>query len=183
MEDKVYKLKMWLVSIVIISVLTVFSCYFYMEARQNEVDKELQLISSMREEIAGGDIETLAQLEEKISKLEEENDYLDQTLKDKRKVVTSLKKQIEEQEAQIAALEASQAAVQEPAQKSTSASSSNSGGSSSSDTSDTQSWTVYVTRTGSKYHKYGCQYLSQSCIPISYADATAKGYTACSRCW
>lgn len=179
MENKVYKLKMWLVGIVIMSALTVFSCYFYMEARQNEVDKELQLISSMREEIAGGDIETLAQLEEKISKLEEENDYLDQTLKDKRKVVTSLKEQIEEQEAQIAALEASQAAAQE----STSASSSNSGGSSSSGTSDAQSWTVYVTRTGSKYHKYGCQYLSQSCVPISYADATAKGYTACSRCW
>lgn len=43
--------------------------------------------------------------------------------------------------------------------------------------------TVYVTNTGSKYHRYGCQYLSQSCIAIDLSDAEAQGYTACSRCW
>ncbi len=43
--------------------------------------------------------------------------------------------------------------------------------------------TVYITDTGTKYHKYGCQYLSQSCIEISLDDALAEGYTACSRCW
>lgn len=45
----------------------------------------------------------------------------------------------------------------------------------------TQSETVYITRTGSKYHKIWCSYL-KSCIPISKADAIANGYTACSRC-
>jgi|GEM_PF-4765301 Staphylococcal nuclease homologue. len=29
-----------------------------------------------------------------------------------------------------------------------------------------QSVTVYITRTGAKYHTYGCQYLRQSCIAI-----------------
>lgn len=43
--------------------------------------------------------------------------------------------------------------------------------------------TVYITDTGTKYHKYGCQYLSQSCIEISLDDALAEGYTACARCW
>lgn len=49
--------------------------------------------------------------------------------------------------------------------------------------SDTTSQTVYITETGSKYHNWGCQYLSQSCREISLDDAIAQGYTACSRCW
>ncbi len=35
--------------------------------------------------------------------------------------------------------------------------------------------TVYKTRTGSKYHMDGCQYLSKSKIPISLDDAKAEG--------
>ena len=46
-----------------------------------------------------------------------------------------------------------------------------------------QSVTVYITRTGEKYHRWGCQYLRQSQIAISLDDAEARGYTACSRCW
>lgn len=49
--------------------------------------------------------------------------------------------------------------------------------------SDEQSVTVYVTNTGGKYHRWGCQYLSQSCIPIFLDSAIRQGYTACSRCW
>jgi len=41
---------------------------------------------------------------------------------------------------------------------------------------------VYVTKTGSKYHKAGCRYLSQSSIPIKLSDAIAQGYTPCSVC-
>lgn len=41
---------------------------------------------------------------------------------------------------------------------------------------------VYVTRTGSKYHKSGCQYLRQSKIATTLSEAKADGYTACSRC-
>lgn len=46
-----------------------------------------------------------------------------------------------------------------------------------------QSITVYITKTGEKYHKWGCQYLRQSQIAISLNDAKARGYTACSKCW
>ena len=41
---------------------------------------------------------------------------------------------------------------------------------------------VYITKTGSKYHKAGCRYLSQSCIPIKRSVAIAQGYTPCSVC-
>jgi len=41
---------------------------------------------------------------------------------------------------------------------------------------------VYITRTGSKYHRAGCSYLRRSRIAISLKEACARGYTPCSRC-
>lgn len=40
---------------------------------------------------------------------------------------------------------------------------------------------VYVTRTGAKYHRSGCRYLSKSKVPISLADARLR-YSPCSVC-
>ena len=42
--------------------------------------------------------------------------------------------------------------------------------------------TCYITRTGKKYHRAGCQYLRMSMIPISKSDAIARGYGACKKC-
>jgi hypothetical protein len=42
--------------------------------------------------------------------------------------------------------------------------------------------TVYVTRTGKKYHTANCRYLSKSKVPISLKDAKGRGYTSCSVC-
>ena len=42
--------------------------------------------------------------------------------------------------------------------------------------------TVYITRTGRKYHQGSCHYLRRSKIPISLSDAKARGYTPCSVC-
>lgn len=41
---------------------------------------------------------------------------------------------------------------------------------------------VYVTYTGSKYHKAGCSYL-KSKIEMTLEDARSEGYTPCSRCY
>mgnify|MGYP004663819813 CR=1 FL=1 len=46
---------------------------------------------------------------------------------------------------------------------------------------DWTTYTVHITRTGSKYHKAGCSYL-KSDIPINILDAVNSGYTPCSRC-
>jgi hypothetical protein len=46
---------------------------------------------------------------------------------------------------------------------------------------DPQTITVYVTRTGKLYHRDGCQYLRQSKIAMSLAEA-AKRYGRCSVC-
>ena len=45
----------------------------------------------------------------------------------------------------------------------------------------TQSRTVYVTRTGSKYHRSGCRYLRKSKIAISLEEAR-RSYEPCSVC-
>jgi competence protein ComEC len=42
--------------------------------------------------------------------------------------------------------------------------------------------TVYITKTGKKYHTATCRYLSRSKIPVSLKDAKANGYSACSVC-
>ena len=46
----------------------------------------------------------------------------------------------------------------------------------------TKEQTVYITRTGKKYHRATCRYLSHSKIPTTLKDAKANGYTACSVC-
>jgi micrococcal nuclease len=46
----------------------------------------------------------------------------------------------------------------------------------------TKEQTVYITKTGKKYHRAICRYLSRSKIPTTLKDAKANGYTACSVC-
>lgn len=42
--------------------------------------------------------------------------------------------------------------------------------------------TVYITKTGEKYHNAGCSSLSKSSYSISLTDAINKGYTPCAKC-
>ncbi len=41
---------------------------------------------------------------------------------------------------------------------------------------------VHATRTGKKYHRAGCRFLSKSDIPMSRSEAEAKGLTPCGVC-
>ena len=50
------------------------------------------------------------------------------------------------------------------------------------DTSNSNVTYVYVTETGSKYHKEGCRYLKDSMIKIKLTDAVEKDYEPCSVC-
>lgn len=42
--------------------------------------------------------------------------------------------------------------------------------------------TVYVTRTGQKYHRAGCPHLRGGGTPLTLREAKARGLTPCSRC-
>ena len=48
--------------------------------------------------------------------------------------------------------------------------------------SNKQSTIVYITATGSKYHRSWCSYLRQSKYSISKKNTINQGYTPCSRC-
>jgi len=43
-------------------------------------------------------------------------------------------------------------------------------------------YTVYITETGGKYHRWGCRYLRRSAVPINRSRAIALGYSPCSVC-
>lgn len=42
--------------------------------------------------------------------------------------------------------------------------------------------TVYITKTGEKYHRGDCRYLRQSKIAVSLKEAIQRGYGPCSVC-
>ncbi len=46
---------------------------------------------------------------------------------------------------------------------------------------DVKRQTVYVTRTGTKYHRAGCRHLRRSSIPISL-DEARRSYDPCKVC-
>jgi hypothetical protein len=48
--------------------------------------------------------------------------------------------------------------------------------------SDEKTYTVYITKTGEKYHRSGCKYLKKSSIAINSGDAISQGYGPCSVC-
>ena len=50
------------------------------------------------------------------------------------------------------------------------------------DTGNDSDPTVYVTKTGKKYHRDGCQYLKKSKIPMSLSEAKNAGLEPCSKC-
>lgn len=45
-----------------------------------------------------------------------------------------------------------------------------------------QETTVYITRTGEKYHRGSCRYLSKSKISTTKSQAVKNGYGACKVC-
>ena len=121
---------------------------------------------------------------QEVIDLRSENETLNITISEQEKTINEQTERISELEAQLSATSkpASSSGSSGSSSSSGSASSSGSSGSTSS-TSETQSVTVYVTRTGEKYHRSGCRYLSNSKIPISLSNARASGYTACSVCF
>ena len=114
----------------------------------------------------------LNEANEKISSLEKQLDEKNQYVLNLESQVGSLTAEKSQAEAQIGILQ------QQLSAKSSSATSSS--GSTSSGTST--SYTVYITNTGSKYHRSGCSYLRQSSHAIDKNSAISQGYTPCSRC-
>lgn len=109
-----------------------------------------------------------AQIEElqiKVSELEESVEEKEKTITWLRNLNAERQNTINEKSAEIAELKSRLSGI-----------------ATSSNTQDNTSATVYVTKTGAKYHRLGCSYL-KSCIPISLSKALQQGYSPCSRCY
>lgn len=82
-------------------------------------------------------------------------------------------------EEEAEAKKAAEAAAAQKAAQEKAATTSSSASSASKASSTTNPQTVYVTKTGKKYHNDGCSSLKKSKIAISLSEAEAEGYTPC----
>lgn len=130
--------------------------------------KTLALLLIISTLILTGCTDYKAQVEElqaKVSELEETVEKREETIAWLQELNAERQNTINEKSAEIAELKAKLSGI-----------------ATSSNNQDSTSATVYVTRTGSKYHRLGCSYL-KSCIPISLSKAIQQGYTPCSKCY
>ncbi len=130
--------------------------------------KSLALLLIISTLILTGCTDYKAQVEELQTKVSE----LEETIEEREETITWLQElnderlnTINEKSAEIAELKAKLSEI-----------------ATSSYSQDGTSETVYITKTGSKYHRLGCSYL-KSCIPISLSKAIQQGYSPCSRCY
>lgn len=115
-------------------------------------------------------------------------EMLQKTIVDKENYILYLEAQVGTLTAEKAHLEGEKGILEQQLQEASSKQSSQTKSttsettsSKSSSSSTTNSYTVYVTNTGSKYHRSGCSYL-RSQIAMDKNNAISQGYTACSRC-
>lgn len=85
-------------------------------------------------------------------------------------------------EEEAEAKKAAEAAAAQKAAQEKAATTSSSASSASRGSSTTNPQTVYVTKTGKKYHNDGCSSLKKSKIAMSLSEAEAEGYTPCKNC-
>lgn len=111
------------------------------------------------------------------------SDELQKTIEEKSNYILNLETQLGTLTAEKSQLETQNGILQEQLQgaKQTSSSSATTSPKPADSTTDTSA-TVYVTKTGDKYHRSSCSYLRNSKISISKNNAISQGYTACSRC-
>lgn len=175
------------------------------QSNVSELTAQIESISAENESLAAD----ITQYQEELKKLNEEKDSAKQLLaeanskieelsklEDQQKDVEKLKEQIEELsiqnsdkdaeikklQSEIAEYEASKTTTSATAETEDDQGKASETNVTSQQESTNNTYTVYITKTGSKYHRSGCRYLSKSQISIDKNDAISQGYSACSVC-
>lgn len=152
-----------------------------------EKTKQEQQIKKEQEEKKLVEEQKKIQQEEAKKKAEEEKRKQEEEAKKKAEAEAKkkalekqeeLKRKQEEENKIKAENEQAQAAFAQSTVKGNSNSQSNE----SQNADDNQNYTVYKTRTGSKYHSSGCRYLKKSCYETTVSQARNEGLTPCSVC-
>lgn len=178
-SEMVEKLKVWMGVVVAAAVVACVAMGIITSDATSRAERTALELEEVQTSLLAleGRLDDTEALEDEVESLEASVSEYEAVIAAKDAEILSLIEELEDAEESIAALEASRSST-----ASNSSAVGSSGGSSYSGSS-AQTATVYVTNTGSKYHKNGCQYLSQSKNAISLNNAKAAGYSACSRCY
>lgn len=161
---------------------------------ENLEQKITTLTDDLKE--ANQKVKTLEENNQTLSKEKEEltiklnatpsTENLQKTIDEKNQYILNLEAQVGTLTAEKAQAEAQNGILQQQlsdSQKSSSTSATTNKSTKTTTQSNTDtSATVYITDTGSKYHRGSCSYLRSSKHSISKNSAISQGYTACSRC-
>ncbi|MGO5092760.1 cell envelope integrity protein TolA [Clostridium sp. LCP25S3_F10] len=155
-----------------------------------EKTKQEQQIKKEQEEKKLAEEQKKIQQEEAKKKAEEEKRKQEEEAK-KKAETEAKKKALEEQKKQEELkrkqeeenkIKAENEQAQAAFAQSTGKGNSNNQSNESPNADDNQNYTVYKTRTGSKYHSSGCRYLKKSCYETTVSQARNEGLTPCSVC-
>lgn len=126
---------------------------------------------------------TISEKDEKIEELESEITDCEDRIADYKNQLKEANATIAKQEAEINKLnEQSSAAKSNYDLTESNTVESNTEENNTVESNTEKSETVYVTKTGKKYHSANCSYLKSSSLSMTLDDAIDAGYTPCSRC-
>ena len=139
-----------------------------------QVTAELDTETSQNEELS----QQIQDLSSEVDDLSTKNEELQASLDQANEQIAKLSS-LEDQQAVIDDLNSQ---IQDLKKRSNSSSTAATSSETVQEAPTSTSYTVYITKTGEKYHRDGCRYLKKSQIAIDKNDAVARGYTPCSVC-
>ena len=131
----------------------------------------------------------IAQVTTQLDTANSQNETLSQQIQDLSSTIEDLtaknkelQTSLDDANTKISELNAKNTATQNSSSGNNSSSTAVSSSETVQEASASTSYTVYITKTGEKYHRDGCRYLKKSQIAIDKNAAVAQGYTPCSVC-
>ena len=131
----------------------------------------------------------LAKVTTELDTANSQNETLSQQIQDLSSTIEDLtakneelQTSLDEANAEISKLNTKNTTTQSSSSDNSSSSTAVSSSETVEESSTSTSYTVYITKTGEKYHRDGCRYLKKSQIAIDKNAAVAQGYTPCSVC-
>lgn len=131
----------------------------------------------------------IAQVTTQLDTANSQNETLSQQIQDLSSTIEDLtaknkelQTSLDDANTKISELNAKNTATQNSSSGNNSSSTAVSSSETVQEASASTSYTVYITKTGEKYHRDGCRYLKKNQIAIDKNAAVAQGYTPCSVC-
>lgn len=186
-KDKLYNIKSKekIKTISIIFLIFLILCFALSDNSQKNVEltKQVEELTKQIEELKVQITTVNNRLEENQKKLEEKSKEIT-TLQEEKTKLESEKQTLNQKIEELITSKTNKTSTQMSTSSSLSSTTkaSNNSSSNTENVSTSNSYTVYITDTGKKYHSASCSYLKKSKHAISKDSAISQGYSACSKC-